>query len=140
MKVLELKDTESILKSFSVMKELRAGFNENDYVHYVQSMQREGYRLFGLFDGSRIVAVAGLAVLTNLYYKRHIWVYDLVTLERERSKGYGLRFMQFIDELARKEKCQTVALSSGLERTDAHRFYEEKTGYSKSSYVFKKTL
>lgn len=74
MKILELKDTESILKSFSVMKELRTGFNEDDYVYYVQSMQREGYRLFGLFNGPRIVAVAGLAVLTNLYYKRHLGV------------------------------------------------------------------
>ncbi len=30
-----------------------------------------------------------------------------------------------------------MALSTGLQRTDAHRFYEEKTGAERASYVYK---
>ncbi|TFB12835.1 GNAT family N-acetyltransferase, partial [Filobacillus milosensis] len=32
------------------------------------------------------------------------------------------------------------ALSSGLQRTDAHRFYEDRMDYDKVSYVFKSSL
>jgi hypothetical protein len=35
---------------------------------------------------------------------------------------------------------ESVALSSGLQRTNAHRFYENKMDHNKVSYVFKSTL
>lgn len=138
MNIKELKSNEDIQSSFFVMKELRTDLNESEYMNYIGLMQKEGYRLFGLYDGDQLIVVSGLSILTNLYYKRHIWVYDLVTAETHRSKGYGLHLMKFIEELAHKEGCQTIALSSGLERVDAHRFYIDKLGYSKPSYVFKK--
>ena len=40
----------------------------------------------------------------------------------------------------RQENCKLVALSSGLERIDAHRFYQERMNYNKPAYVFKKII
>ncbi len=69
-----------------------------------------------------------------------MWVYDLVTTSKVRSKGYGRHLMKFIEEFARQENCEVVALSSGFERKDAHRFYEERMNYEKCAYVFKKSV
>jgi len=70
----------------------------------------------------------------------YVWVYDLVTREDRRSRGYGEALLRHIHEWAKRCGCGVVALSSGLQRTRANRFYEEKMGYERTSYVFKKTL
>jgi hypothetical protein len=48
--------------------------------------------------------------------------------------------LSFVQDLVKDEGYETVALSSGLQREKAHRFYEDKMGYDKVSFVFKKML
>jgi GNAT superfamily N-acetyltransferase len=86
------------------------------------------------------MALAGIAIRTNFYYGKYLYVYDLVTTESGRSKGYGKALLDAMEVLARAESCDTIALSSGFQRVDAHRFYEDKMGYDRVSYVFKKEL
>ena len=123
------------------MHELRLHLDEAQYLDLIGAMAQEGYRLFALRDeNDAIVSLAGIAVLTNFYYGRHVWVYDLVTASAARSRGYGEQLLSFIEEFARAEKCAMVALASNLERTEAHRFYQQRMNYEKPSFVFKKVL
>lgn len=138
--IRELTTEEAWRQAFPVMRELRPHLDEAAYLDYLREMREQGYTLFGLYCGEELVAVAGVIRLTNLYYGRHVWVYDLVTREDRRSRGFGEALLRHIHEWARKHGCGVVALSSGLQRARAHRFYEEKMGYEKTSYVFKKTL
>jgi GNAT superfamily N-acetyltransferase len=51
---------------------------------------------------------------------------DLVTLDSERSKGHGARLLKWLIGQAQAEGCQGLELDSGVERKDAHRFYERE--------------
>ena len=42
--------------------------------------------------------------------------------------------------MARAQGCDTIALSSGIKRLDAHRFYEHKMGFVKGGFAFQKPL
>ncbi len=141
MQIQELTTPEQWREAYPVMHELRVDVNQDDYFDLLQVMITEGYRMFALRDDNNaIVALAGVAVLTNFYYGRYIWVYDLVTADAARSRGYGAQLLGFIEEFAREENCQTIALSSGMQRVDAHRFYLDKMNYTKQSFVFTKRL
>jgi hypothetical protein len=48
--------------------------------------------------------------------------------------------MAELERFALDEGCDTIALASGLQRKDAHRFYEDRLGYKRASYTFHKTL
>ncbi len=122
------------------MHELRTQLDEREYLALLDEMAPEGYRLFALREGGAIVALAGIAVITNLYHGRHVWVYDLVTTAAARSRGHGRHLLSYVEEFARAQGCGVVALSSGMQRTDAHRFYEQRMGYARPSYVFAKQL
>lgn len=87
-----------------------------------------------------IVAVIGFKPLITLYYGRFIWICDLVTDTTKRSSRYGEKLLTYVHKWAKDNGYESVALSSGLQRTDAHRFYEEKMEYDKVSYVLKKSL
>ena len=140
MSVRELTTEAEFRAAFAVMKELRGHLDENRFMTLMEEMRPAGYRLIACEDDGRIVALAGIGKSLNLYYGRFMWVYELITSEHDRSKGYGLELLTYVEELARKEDCETVALSSALYRLDAHRFYIDKAGFEKVAYTFKKTL
>jgi GNAT superfamily N-acetyltransferase len=136
----ELTSQQEFIEAFKVMSELRTHLDEDGYLELLETMQKEGYRMFVAKEGKEIVAVTGIIQLTNFYNGKHIYVYDLVTAAAHRSKGYGEKLLSHIHTLAKSEGCSSVALSSSLQRKDAHRFYEEKMGYARTSYAFVKQL
>ncbi|NSL50315.1 GNAT family N-acetyltransferase [Calidifontibacillus erzurumensis] len=141
LKILELSTKEEIRKAYSVMKQLRTHLDEQTYLDLVmEAKEKENYKLFALFEENTLASVVGFQPMITLYYGRFVWVCDLVTDENKRSKGYGEKLLSFVHQWAKQHHFNTVALSSGLQRLDAHRFYEEKMGYQKVSYVFKKSL
>jgi GNAT superfamily N-acetyltransferase len=139
--IKELQSQNEILAAFPIMKQLRTHLDEKMYLDLVLDAKGEdSYRLFALIDEGEIVAVTGFKPMITLYYGRFVWVCDLVTDTTKRSKGYGEKLLAFVHEWALENNYTSVALSSGLQRTNAHRFYEKTMGYDKVSYVFKKNV
>jgi GNAT superfamily N-acetyltransferase len=138
--IRELLSKEELLLAFPIMKQLRTHLVEETYLNLIEDMKKEGYKMFALYVEEKVVAVAGVIKLTNLYYGKHVWVNDLVTDVNQRSKKYGQMLLSFVNEWAKENSCEVVALSSGLQRVEAHKFYESKMEFDRTSYVFKKQL
>ena len=56
-----------------------------------------------------------------------------------RGQGIGERMMRWVIERAKEKGCVSVQLTTNLERTDAHRFYE-RLGFSRSHLGMKLKL
>ena len=140
MNIRELTTEEEFRTAWPVMRELRDHLDEETYLKRVADMRPSGYRLIAVEEDGAIVALAGIGREKNLYYGSYMWVYDLITTERARSKGHGLALLRRVEEIAREEGCEVLALSSALHRLDAHRFYLEKAGMEKRSFTFIKDL
>lgn len=139
--IYELTSQAEILKAYPIMHQLRTHLDEKAYLDLVmEAKEKDMYRLFALSDQDEIVAVIGFKPMITLYYGRFIWVCDLVVDQHKRSKSYGEKLLSYVEDWATNNGYENVALSSGLQRAEAHRFYDEKMGYDKVSYVFKKTL
>lgn len=141
MKVVELGTRDEYRRAWPVMRELRDHLDEAAWMSITEIMVADGYRLLSVQDDDgAITALAGFRVATNLYYGKHVWVYDLVTAPPARSAGHGRLLLGAVEDLATAEGCELVALSSGLHRADAHRFYESHMGYARVSYCFTKRV
>lgn len=102
-------------------------------------MQENGYQLLFEKEGETVVAVAGFRLAKNLFMGEHLYVDDLVTAEKHRSKGYGDLLINWLKELAIKEGCAYLHLDSGTHRGRAHKFYF-KQGFTIASYHFSEAL
>jgi GNAT superfamily N-acetyltransferase len=138
--IKQYQTKEELLKGFEVLKQLRTHLNEESFIELYEEMKKEGFILIGLEENDVTVAVAGIGILTNFYNGKHVFVYDLVTDETKRSNGYGKQLLDYIYEFGKEKGCQLVTLQSGLQRKDAHRFYEEKMDYTKLSFSFSKDI
>ncbi|MYL65054.1 GNAT family N-acetyltransferase [Bacillus hwajinpoensis] len=139
--IKEMRTKEQRREAFQVMQELRKHLDEKTYLDLVEEAHlKDMYRLYALYDGDELVAVTGFKPMITLYYGRFVWVCDLVTSEQHRSKGYGEKLLTFVENWAVENGYQSVALSSGVQKKQAHRFYKEKMSYDQVSFVFKKGL
>jgi GNAT superfamily N-acetyltransferase len=138
--IRELTTESEWRKAFPVIEQLRGDLTEAEYLDLLGEMREEGYRLFGAFDGDDLVTAAGVAVRTNFYNGKHVFVYDLVTRADRRSEGYGEAMMTFLESWAQDRDCEYVTLESALRREDAHRFYEDRLDMNRFCYTFRKEL
>ncbi|HKJ57803.1 MAG TPA: GNAT family N-acetyltransferase [Halobacteriales archaeon] len=136
----ELSTEAAWREAYPVMVQLRDHLDEEEFLGYVREMAEDGYRLFAAFVDDEIVSVAGVTTLQNMYDGRHAYVYDLVTDADRRSEGHGLALLSFVEDWARERGYDNVVLTSGLQRTDAHRFYEERAEMERASYVYRQSL
>ena len=115
-----------ILACFEVLKELRPKMKEESFLGTIRLMQAEGYVLSYIKTEDEIVSVAGFRICMNLAAEgKALYVYDLVTSERHRSKGHGASLIKSIITHANKENCNCVHLDSNVIRHKAHKFYLE---------------
>jgi GNAT superfamily N-acetyltransferase len=115
---------EEILACFKAMKELRENLKRDEFLPTIRSMKKEGYVLGYLEADAEVVSVTGFRICFNLAAEGNaLYVYDLVTSERHRSKGYGARLLDATCEFARTKNCTLVHLDSAVFRYKAHKFY-----------------
>jgi len=113
-----------VLACFSVLRELRPKMNEESFLATIRLMQAEGYMLSYVKADDEVVSVAGFRICINLAAEgKALYVYDLITSEKQRSKGHGACLMKSIINYASEKGCNCIHLDSNVIRHKAHKFY-----------------
>ena len=129
---LDLKELETV---YEVLSQLRTEISYKEFEDLIYDMRHMEYKMIGIMDKEKLLCYAGVAVQTNLYHKRHLYIFDLVTDKTLRGQGYGKMMLEYLKDYAKMGMCENIVLSSGFAREDAHKFYE-KEGFFKKSFVF----
>ncbi|HUH42597.1 MAG TPA: GNAT family N-acetyltransferase [Sulfurimonas sp.] len=138
MQIREL-DLKELQMAYEVLSELRTTLSYDEFEDLIYEMRSIEYKMFGVMDGEKLITYAGVAIQTNLYDKRHLFIFDLVTSQRFRAKGYASMMLEYLNDYAKMGMCKNIVLSSGFQREDAHKFYEN-SGFVKKSFVFIKSV
>jgi len=122
--ILKVTTDEQILATREVMRQLRPDVPVDDYLAIVKRMKlTDGYQLAALYDKDTVRAVAGYRVMEMFYSGRIMYIDDLNTDERYRSKGHGKGLLDWLKAEARAQGCRQLHLDSGVQREQTHRFY-----------------
>lgn len=133
---MNLKELDVI---YEVLSQLRVDLTFKEFDDLVYDMRHMEYKMIGLFENNRLITYAGVTVQTNFYHKRHLFIFDLVTDIKYRKQNYAKEMMDYLKIYAKTAMCEKIVLSSGMQREEAHHFYE-KNGFKKKSFMFSKTL
>jgi GNAT superfamily N-acetyltransferase len=120
------------------------GEDESEVQRYWDAVQetrrRRGDVLVAIVD-EEVVGVIQVIVFPHFQHTGG-WCAELESVHVRgdlRSHGIGAKLLAAAEELARRQGCYRVQLTSRNVRSDAHRFYEAQ-GYSAVSQGFKKLL
>ncbi|MCF6330656.1 MAG: GNAT family N-acetyltransferase [Sulfurimonas sp.] len=129
---LNLKELDIV---YELISQLRTELSYKEFEDLIYEMRHMEYKMIGIFEDKKLITYAGVAIQTNLYHKRHLYVYDLVTDSALRAQGYGKMMLDYLVDYSKVAMCESIVLSSGFQRKKAHKFYEDY-GFDKKSYVY----
>lgn len=122
-----------------VLLQLRPQYAADSLVARIEKQQAsDGYQVACLFLDNEPACVAGFVINEKLAWGRCLYVDDLVTAEAARSRGAGKAMIAWLKAYAREAGCDQLHLDSGVQRKDAHRFYDRE-GFARSSLHFQIT-
>ncbi len=103
-------------------------------------MTRGNYQIFVACDGDKVVGFIGcVSYLAFELENEGMKIIALAVSKEYRRNGIGTKLLRTAEVWAKENKIEVILLNSGLQRTDAHIFYESQ-GYFKKSYGFIKMI
>jgi len=110
-----------------------------DYVTRLTEVFADGARMAAVVEGDSVLCVAVWRLIENTFEGCRLYVDDLVSDELRRSQGAGKMMLDWLEAKATALDCAVLALDSGVQRQQAHRFYFRE-GMHISSFSFRKVL
>ena len=133
---IRVAESDAQLESVSgVLLQLRTAFPKEELLAQIKEQKQHGYQIAYVESEGEVLCVAGFVVGTKLAWGKHIYVDDLVTAERHRSRGAGGKMLEWLKSHARDLDCRELHLDSGVQRFGAHRFYLRE-GFDIASHHF----
>ena len=108
-----------------------------DYRRRMGEVFASGAEMAVAVSDGKVVGLTVFRVIEKTYSGRELYCDDLVTDEANRSTGAGKAMIAYMERLCRERKCDTLALDSGTQRTQAHKFYFRE-GLVASAFHFTK--
>jgi GNAT superfamily N-acetyltransferase len=125
-------------KAEPVHRQLRTALPA-DYRGKMQRVFAGGARMCVAVEGADVTGVAVYRVYENTFQGRQLYVDDLVTDERRRSTGVGRALLGYLERKAGEADLENLALDSGTQRQQAHKFYFRE-GMAVTAFHFGKRL
>lgn len=134
MQIREL-DLKELDIAYEIVSQLRTKLSYKEFEDLIYEMCHMEYKMIGIFENNKLITYAGVAVQTNLYDKRHLYIFDLVTDFVLRKQGYGKMMLDYLVDFSKVAMCENIVLSSGIQRDEAHKFYKDY-GFNKKSHIY----
>jgi GNAT superfamily N-acetyltransferase len=137
IQVVEVDD--ALLKSAeSVHRQLRPQLPAA-YVERMKVIFGGGARMAVALVHGKVAGLTVYRILEKTFTGRELYCDDLVTDEGQRSTGVGHALMAYMEKIGRDAGCDYIALDSGCQRQQAHKFYFRE-GLPITSFHFSKKL
>ena len=133
---IRIAETDADLaKVADVLLELRGTFSRDTLIAQIKQQRQAGYQIAYVESDGDVLCASGFVVGTKLAWGKHVYVDDLVTSDRHRSKGAGAKMIEWLKSYAIQLGCNQLHLDSGVQRFAAHRFYLRE-GFNIASHHF----
>jgi hypothetical protein len=145
MEIVEVTDEKGgiaalhwLKKAESVHRQLRTTLPA-EYEAKMQRVFAGGARMCVAVESGEVAGVAVYRAYENTFVGKQLYVDDLVTDEKRRSKGVGRALLGYLEKKARALGFDKLSLDSGTQRQQAHKFYFRE-GMVVTSFHFGKKL
>lgn len=118
----EVTNADMLVAAEGVHRQLRPHL-PSDYVARMKEVFANGGEMAVAIDGSEVAGLAVFRVLEKTFTGRELYCDDLVTDEKRRSTGIGHALIRYMEKVGRERGCDALALDSGTQRQQAHKFY-----------------
>jgi len=129
VKVMPVTDAEGAVVNADMLaaaegvhRQLRPHLPEN-YVARMKQVFGSGAEMAVAVVAGQVAGITVFRVIEKTFTGRELYCDDLVTDAERRSTGVGHALIAYMEKVGRERQCDMLALDSGTERQQAHKFY-----------------
>ncbi|MBL8510045.1 MAG: GNAT family N-acetyltransferase, partial [Betaproteobacteria bacterium] len=111
----------------------------DDYLGRMKAVFAGGAEMAVATRADQVLGITVFRILEKTFSGRELYCDDLITDEALRSTGVGRALMRYMEDLGRERGCDCLALDSGTQRQQAHKFYFRE-GLVIPAFHFNKSL
>jgi len=132
---------EELPRAIALLRVLNVDLSESEVAERLRRIlfEHPHYRLYGAFDGERLLGVCGAWIATKVWCGRYLEVDNLVVDSNQRSCGVGTQLLDFMEKLGRESDCRILVLDSYTSNYSSHRLYH-RLNYEIKGFHFVKML
>jgi GNAT superfamily N-acetyltransferase len=120
----------------SLVRELGYSVRAGEVWTRIEEMPGGLYRTLVAVKEENVVGFGGVLILPVYEHESPIgWILALCVLPAYRKQGIGTRLLEALENCCREEGVVDIRLHSGMQRPEAHKFYQG-LGYDISGYRF----
>ena len=139
LKIKVLTTIPEMATHHELIRQLYPNITLEKYQLYLQEMIPHNYKQIAVFEHGICVGLTGFWKGTKLWSGKYIEIDNFIIHSDYRKKGVGQMMTDYIDTLARDEKCTMIVLDAFTGNFKAHRFYYNQ-GFSPKGFHFVKIL
>ena len=136
--VHDIIELEWLRQSESVYRQLRPQL-PLDYVARMREVFASGADMAVCLRDEKVCGITVFRIIEKTYSGRELYCDDLITDETLRSIGIGHALMVYMEQVADERGCDCLALDSGTQRQQAHKFYFRE-GLTVPAFHFSKSI
>lgn len=110
MQIREIQLSE-LLTAYEILKYEKKDISYKEFEDLVYEMIKENYKIITIIEKDKAVTYAGIKIETNLSYKKHLHVYELITNINENSFYYNDEMISFLIDYAKMNLCKNIVFS-----------------------------
>lgn len=103
----------------------------------LEEMFSGGYQCVGIYDGTKLIGISGLWILTKYYIGKHVEPDNVYILPEYQGKGLGTQLMEWIFMYSKSIGCEGSELNCYVKNLDGQKFWESQ-GYQVLAYHYQK--
>ena len=136
--VHDIIELEWLTHSEVVHRQLRPHLPTN-YVGRMREVFASGADMAVCVRDDKVCGITVFRILEKTYSGRELYCDDLITDETLRSTGVGQALIAYMEKVANEFNCDCLALDSGTQRQQAHKFYFRE-GLTVPAFHFSKSV
>jgi ribosomal protein S18 acetylase RimI-like enzyme len=138
MLIKELKSKTALLSAFPLINQLYPNMTKKQYSTYLEEMiERNDFKMIAGFEGKKIVGIAGYWISRMLYCGRYLQISSFAVDKTLRNSGIGKEILEHLEIIAKKHKCDKIALDSYTENRKAHTLFYRHGFYIRGFHFLK---
>jgi len=134
-----LTSKEQMLPHLEVLQFLYPSLTAAQYDLELDLMLPQQYGQLAVFDEAKCIAICGFWIGTKLWIGKYLELDNIVVDPAYRSRGVGELIFQTLEQKAKDEDCNMLALDSYTSNFQAHKFFYNQ-GFGPKGFHFVKLL
>ena len=135
MEIKIIASKEEMLQNYNLLLQVYPDLKLGDYSTELDVMIPNNYGQVGVFFENECVGLTGYWIGSKLWCGKYLELDNVVISEKHRSKGIGKVLFDYMEKMAKTEKCTMLALDSYTTNFKAHKFFYSQ-GYAPRGFHF----